>query len=272
MKVLLLEDSIPENRGFFSSVNLILLTLLYCQENNIKPIIGNSVLSLYSDRKRRLRPFSLYFGNLYNDMLPDNYSVIDIAWVHNNRVKDFDDGNIVDGLRKINKELLANITPELSDCILSPPVKYAGDIELSIHYRGCDYLKKTPFDHVPNITPDQFVARIKNNIPLHTKIFVATDDDTFIDKMHCAKYDIAYFNDVYRRGPGKGAHMRNFFDLIPLKSGVSQVKKGFEVFRDCYWLSKAAKYLGSNSNLMYYSSLLSPDIKTINISKSDRKL
>ena len=57
MKVMLLEDKIPETRGFFSSINLTLLTLLYCRENLIKPIIGNSVLSLYSDRKKNNTPF-----------------------------------------------------------------------------------------------------------------------------------------------------------------------------------------------------------------------
>lgn len=76
--------------------------------------------------------------------------------------------------------------------------------------------------------------------------------------MHSAKYNFAYFNDVYRKGPGKGAHMRNKYDLFFQKNGISQVKKGFEVFRDCYWLSKGEYYLGSNSNLMYYSKLLNP--------------
>jgi hypothetical protein len=84
-----------------------------------------------------------------------------------------------------------------------------------------------------------------------------------------AGYGIAYFKDVYRKGPGKGAHMRAFFDILPFELGVSQVQKGFEVFRGCYWLSKGNTYLGSNSNLMYYSCLLNPSLNTINISKAD---
>lgn len=36
----------------------------------------------------------MYFGDLYNDHVPDNYSVIDIAWVHNNNVISFDDAKV----------------------------------------------------------------------------------------------------------------------------------------------------------------------------------
>ena len=41
---ILLVDSSAEHRGFFSTINLTLLTLLYCKKNNIQPIIGTTNL------------------------------------------------------------------------------------------------------------------------------------------------------------------------------------------------------------------------------------
>jgi hypothetical protein len=40
---ILLVDSIAEGRGFFSTINLVLLTLQYCYENNLTPVISSSV-------------------------------------------------------------------------------------------------------------------------------------------------------------------------------------------------------------------------------------
>jgi len=125
-------------------------------------------------------------------------------------------------------------------------------------------LKNTPLNHAPNRTPSEFLATI-NYLIAEAPIFVATDDDTFIDLVLSRGLHVSHFRDVYRRGPGRGAHMKSFFQKISIINSHTQHRKGLEVLRDVHWLSKSNTYIGSNSNLMYYSRLLNPNQRLINI-------
>lgn len=264
MKQRILIDSTPEHRGFFSTINLTLLTLLYCKKNNIHPIIGDSVLMLYGSRFRRKRPFSEFFGTAYDDTPSKSAEVLDIAWAHNNELLLFETTDVIKELRVINNELLLCITQELKDFIEPPPRLSNFSFNISVHYRGCDYLKNTPVNHQPNLQPKSFIECV-HKVLHNQKMFVATDDDSFINLLIDMEFDIAYFSDVYRKGPGRGSHIRTRWQRLGLPSLTSQKRKGFEVFRDCFWLSRSNLYIGSNSNLMYYSSLLNPLQNSLNI-------
>lgn len=248
---------IGEGRGFFSAINLTLLTILYCRQNNIQPIVGNSVLSLYGSRLEKKRPFSEFFGAAFDGPISKSAETLEISLVHNNQLLSFNDDLVIQELRLINRELLVNMEPDLKDFINSPPSLSSPSFDISVHYRGCDYLKYTPAFHHPNLKPEVFIRYIEKFIFGH-KVFVATDDDSFIGILIDKGFDIVYFKDVYRKGPGRGSHTRSWSQHFGLPGLVSQKRKGFEVFRDCFWLSKSNHYIGSNSNLMYYSSLLNP--------------
>lgn len=266
MKQLVLVDSISEQRGFFSSVNLTLLTILYCMKNNIQPIVSDSVLSLYGSRFKRIRPFSEFFGTAYETPISKSTETIEIAWVHNNQLLSFNDPLVIQDLRLINNVLLSNITPQILEVINTAPDCLNNFFDICVHYRGCDYLKNVPVDHQPNLQPEEFMANIEKLI-IGRKFFVATDDDKFLDLLIEKGLDPIYFKDVYRKGPGRGAHIRSRLQRLGLPSLISQNRKGVEVLRDCFWLSKSNHYIGSNSNLMYYSSLLNPNQVSNNVNK-----
>src|SRR5450756_820010 len=112
---------IGEGRGFFSAINLTLLTILYCRQNNIQPIVGNSVLSLYGSRLEKKRPFSEFFGAAFDGPISKSAETLEISWVHNNQLLSFNDDLVIQELRLINRELLVNMEPDLKDFINSPP-------------------------------------------------------------------------------------------------------------------------------------------------------
>ncbi|MEI6095537.1 MAG: hypothetical protein WCR08_08795 [Gammaproteobacteria bacterium] len=266
MKQKILVDSISEQRGFFSSVNLTLLTILWCVRNNIEPVIGHSVLSLYSSRLNKTRPFSEFFGVAYDRPVAKSSEKLEISFAHNKRLLSFDDADVIQDIRSINQELILGLTPKLNAFIHSPPDMSYPSFDISIHYRGCDYLKNTPIDHKPNLKPDAFITRIEKLIS-GRKFFVATDDDTFLNCLFEKSFNPVYFKEVYRKGPGRGSHIRSRLQRLGWPSLVSQKHKGFEVFRDCFWLSKSNYYIGSNSNLMYYSKLLNSQQVSHNINE-----
>lgn len=255
MRQRILVDSGGEYRGFFSSVNLTLLTVLYCSRNDIDPIIGNSVLSLYRDNYRTERPFSRFFGQVYDGHVKKSSETLEISEIYNNNLLSFYDTSTVEELRKLNNTWLLTLTPTLRAFIDKSPGASGLKCDVSIHYRGTDYLKNTPAYHKPNLSPQEFVTSVGEWVRGRS-VFVATDDITFIGLIVATGIEVVYFDDVYRRGPGLGSHVRSKWQRLGLPALYSQEKKGFEVFRDCWWLSRSDLYIGSNSNLMYYSGLL----------------
>ena len=167
----------------------------------------------------------------------------------------------------MNEELLLSINQDLKSYISTPPAIGVDIFDISIHYRGCDYLKNTPGDHIPNLNPKDYLKKITPFLLTNHSIYVATDDNSFINLMNNSGASINYFNNVTRRGPGRSVFIKSISDYLKLDSKI-QVSKGFEVFRDCYWLSRGKQYIGSNSNLMYYSKILNKNQKQTNLSMS----
>jgi len=263
-KSVLLVDSSAEGRGFFSTINLVLLSLQYCYENNLTPVISSSVLSLYGTQPNIVRPFTEFFGDIFSGG-QENLMSMEISYVHNQNFLDFNNPEVVNKLSLMNKVLVDNLNVDVKDFIKTPPLGDYLNNSISVHFRGCDYLINTPLNHVPNSTPQIFLDKISSLIK-GCQIFVATDDISFINLMKLSSYEVSYFEDVYRKGPGRGSHFKSFYERLRLINKNKQMRKGCEVMRDVYWLSKNNVYIGSNSNLMYYSKLLNLQQHQINLS------
>jgi len=193
---------------------------------------------------------------------------MEIAHVHNSNLLNFDDPEVVKKLSVLNKVLLDNMVEPLKNFIHTPPLGDYLNSSISVHFRGCDYLKYTPINHVANSTPQEFLRKIEHLIS-GKGVFVATDDISFVDIALSRGHDVAYFSDVYRKGPGRGVHIKSFLERWGFINGREQTRKGYEVCRDVYWLSKNDLYIGSNSNLMYYAKLLNPAQRQINLSQTN---
>ena len=262
---ILLVDSGAKARGFFSTINLTLITIQYCYEINLIPVIATSVLSLYGTDSKKIRPFSEFFGDVFSGDL-SNANVIEIDYVHNRSLLECNNSTVIKNLALTNKILLENMNEDLKRFVDIPPSGNYLNTSVSVHYRGCDYLKNTPRDHTKNSTPSEFLKKISELIN-GKKVFVATDDNSFVKLMETSGYELSFFEDVYRGRPGKGAHFKSFLENLGLINKNKQKIKGYEVIRDVHWLSKNSTYIGSNSNLMYYSKLLNPEQIQVNLSK-----
>jgi hypothetical protein len=264
MKKILLVDSTAEHRGFFSTINLTLATILYCRLNQLDPIISYSVLSLYGTNPLKRRPFSEFFGSAFNEDFHNDIECLEITRVHNESLLDTNRPEITQELRAINDDLISQLTPSVREFVNTPPRPFVNGFDVSIHYRGCDYLQATPIDHQPNLKPKEFLGVIEKHIA-GKRVFLATDDRSFPKILSHLSYKFSYFEDVYRKGPGRGVHIKSLWQRLGLPVLVSQNLKGKQVLRDCIWLSKSNLYVGSNSNLMFYSGLLNSNQITINI-------
>lgn len=262
---ILIVDTISESRGFFSAINLLLLTLQWCSENDLIPVVSSSVLSLYGTNPKKTRPFSEFFGELYSGG-GEGLQTMELAHIHNQKMMCLDDPSVIEKLSILNRSLFSNLTESMMNFISIPPL--GGEASVSVHFRGCDYLKNTPVNHTPNATPQEFLDKI-GKLVLGKGIFVATDDISFINLAMSRGLDVAYFPDVYRKGPGRGVHIKSFLERLGFINGRMQNRKAYEVMRDVYWLSKNNIYIGSNSNLMYYSKLLNPAQQQVNLSQSN---
>jgi hypothetical protein len=264
MKKILLVDSTAQHRGFFSTINLTLSTILYCKINQITPIISHSVLSLYGSNASKIRPFSEFFGTAYNEEYSGNTEHLEITKVHNENLLDTTSPAVKNELRMINSDLISQLTPAVLNFINTPPIPLISNFDVSIHYRGSDYLLNTPVGHRPNLQPKEFANVIEKYIA-GKYAFLATDDRSFPLLLSRLGHRFCYFKDVYRKGPGRGVHIKSIWQRLGLPALVSQNLKGRQVLRDCIWLSKSNLYIGSNSNLMFYSGLLNPNQTTINL-------
>jgi hypothetical protein len=155
---------------------------------------------------------------------------------------------------------------KISNYINTAPKNWPTQYDAAIHYRGCDYLKNTPEDHIPNLSPEPFIEQILPLISNKNNIFVATDDSSFLGYLHKRRIKFYAFNDVPRAGPGKGSHIKNRAQKAGIEAFRAPFFRGLKALRDCTHLSKADHYIGSNSNLMYYSKVLNPRMTVDNLS------
>lgn len=260
-------DSGSGARGFFATINLTLMTLQHCAENDLDPVIDSSVLSLYGTDVKKIRPFSEFYGEIYPE---DRHCLktIEIDYIFNRGVTDFNDPDVMRKLAVINDILLGSMGKDLKCFIDNPPLGSYQNTTVSVHYRGCDYLRNVPQNHFRNYTQVKFLTKI-SEIVEDREMFIATDDYSMIGLMKSYGYEFSYFEDVYRGRPGVGSHFKSFFEKLGFGAPEKQKRKGFEVIRDVHWLSKNRTYIGSNSNLMYYSKLLNLDQDQINLSTLD---
>jgi hypothetical protein len=151
---------------------------------------------------------------------------------------------------------------------VAPAIRNYQATRVSIHFRGCDYLSNTPEGHQPNLPPDKFLDIVLPMLPTNATIFLATDDHTMISSLRHLGLNILYFKDVDRGTPGRGIHSKTLFQNYGLEAILAPRNRGLQVLRDCVHLSKGDIFFGSNSNIMFFASLLNPAMKLVNLSLS----
>lgn len=135
---------------------------------------------------------------------------------------------------------------------------FDSDFIIGFHYRGTDkYLEAQTVSY--NMAYKILETKIKHlNVP-NCKIFIATDEQPFIEYMAAIYGDRIMFTDSMRSTDGKPLH----------KSDRNRYQVGFDAIVDCLLLSKTNYLIKMSSNLSDWATFFNPDIPFIEINNRD---
>ena len=130
---------------------------------------------------------------------------------------------------------------------------FDGHYVIGVHYRGTDKItehRRIAYEDVRSMVQAQ------TNVNPSAKIFVATDEQNFIDYMQeCFPGKIIYNHDALRSKDGKPLHMAHY----------DRYKAGLDAVMDCLLLSKTDLMIRTSSNLNRWATYFSPNLPTIDL-------
>jgi hypothetical protein len=131
---------------------------------------------------------------------------------------------------------------------------------IGVHFRGTDKEREAP-----RVPPKMVIEEIQRAVSqLKTdrfKIFVATDEQPFLDEVQRLFKDRLIFIPAYRSLDEYPVHFSN----------KNQYKMGEEAILDCLLLSECNMLIRTASNLSFCSSFFNPAINEINLSQTGSK-
>lgn len=129
---------------------------------------------------------------------------------------------------------------------------------IGIHYRGTD-----KFEDAPRVPYERVLTAVLNAIktagPAPYKLFVATDEQAFLDYMLDLFPGKVDYLDMYRSVDGKP---------IDVMQGDNR-KKGEDAVMDCLLLSRCHNLVRTASNLSLCSTLFNPDMPVVLLNRED---
>lgn len=136
---------------------------------------------------------------------------------------------------------------------------FVGNFVISIHYRGTD-----KFIHEAREVPYENVAKqvdkvIKESGGQKYRIFIATDEQNFLDYMIQKYGDIVCFNDAMRSSNGEPLHVNN----------SDPYQQGLETVMDAILLSRGHYLIRTTSNLSRWSTFFNPDLPVFELNQLD---
>jgi hypothetical protein len=131
---------------------------------------------------------------------------------------------------------------------------------IGVHYRGTDKWTEAPMTPFENVAAyiDDAIAQLVEIGHFEIKIFVATDEQNFLDYMR-ERYPsrVICYEESERSGSGTAVHLSG--------SGGTPYKKGEDAIIDCLLLSKTDIILKTSSCLSLCSSYFNPYIPVIHM-------
>lgn len=133
--------------------------------------------------------------------------------------------------------------------------QFNGKFVIGIHYRGTDKGSEAP--RVPYEKVSEVVnSFIQNNESKDFLIFIATDEQPFVEFMQKSFPDKVICQNCLRSSDGKPIHFVN----------TSPYQQGKEAVIDCLLLSKTQTLLRTSSNLSHWSTFFNPNVPVIILS------
>lgn len=134
---------------------------------------------------------------------------------------------------------------------------FEGHRVIGVHYRGTD-----KFSEAPVVRYDVVIALIKEELEKdpEAKIFVATDEQRFLQAMHRNFPGKILALDALRSQSGFPVHYASH-------GGAYNYKKGEDAVIDCILLSRCSKLYRTSSNLSSASTRFNPSLDVVVLSK-----
>ncbi len=123
---------------------------------------------------------------------------------------------------------------------------------IGIHYRGTDKFKeapRVPYEHVRA----RILAAINTAKPSRCKLFLATDEQAFLEYMLAAFPDVLAYRQMFRSIDGEPIHGRP----------ASRYDEGEHAVIDCLLLSRTDLLIRTASNLSLCATLFNPDLPVV---------
>lgn len=122
-------------------------------------------------------------------------------------------------------------------------------------------------DHGDEITPvvlSSYIKVINRYSKKFDQVFVATDDQPFLQRLVNTYGDKILFNDVIRSTDGEAVHTSS--------KEQDRYKLGLDVLIDCYCLSKCDKLILVSSNISYCALLFNPEVPYLLMERTKTKI
>jgi hypothetical protein len=173
---------------------------------------------------------------------------------------------------KWNTDAISNITRESAAYFIKKYIKVKPNLQQKIddfiklkfgqhtiatHYRGCDKSSEAPRVHYSVISDE-----VKKHIKYDSKIFVASDEQAFIQYMvNCFGNKVIYTDAIRSPNHDPIHHHDGHAMSNPYKLGEDAVI-------DCYLLSRSNTLIRTFSNLSSSAANINPDLKVIDLNQA----
>jgi Nodulation protein Z (NodZ) len=238
--------------GFFAQLNWCLYILAYCEQQNLIPEIRLTGAQYGETRNQdwfhdffeekgiakaprsRIHASSLYIRHIQETGFASRYApLMTIEWAH----------RLFNTYYSIKPAIASYVDDFVSR-------EFSGSNVLGVHYRGTD--KKTEAEPVDWKCCFQSVMKLASDHPEAKKVFLSSDDPTFIDwfaKEAKSTLRVIFHPDEERSRDAQPIHLN--------PSGNAH-RKGFEALVNCLLLSRCTALIRTASFLSGWSSVFNP--------------
>lgn len=134
--------------------------------------------------------------------------------------------------------------------------KFKNRLVIGVHYRGTDKVQGAWVESVR--VPYEYICQYVDKYPLESRIFIATDEEPFLEYMIGRYNDRILYYDSIRSRDGMPIH-------IPLISKSNAYKAGEDAIIDSLLLSKCSYLIRTDSNLSLGSTYYNPKLNSIDV-------
>jgi hypothetical protein len=242
--------------GFAGTLSQVIAILLYCNKNNLRPVI-RVTNPLYTNQTDGTHNWFCDFFDYVDEVPPEvmkRLTFSDIEGQSDYNRNRLDDDISIEQAHALYESYFRIRASAIADAVAFAEREFTTPV-VGIHYRGTDKRYEAPLVQYDRM--DGFFRRALEKISpdpgKNPKIFVATDDIKYLDHLMRGplRDQIIYFECKEMGADGNAIHF----------SAGDNHQKGVEALSTMYLLSKCAWCVKTTSQLSAWSKILNPKLK-----------